>query len=70
MSERKRFSGVSSNGELQEALEKAAQEALDFASRQAADVRIKYMLESVSGELGGFAGLRPQVTVVIDAEIP
>lgn len=60
------FEGTSDSGNFQQALDQAVQRALD--SSGAADDRLTWKLESVSGESGGIAGIN-KLTVTIYGEL-
>lgn len=61
-----RYHGTSNNQNLQEALDEAVAAAQQAASQHGADLITKWRLESVTGEAGGFIGMR-KITVEIEA---
>jgi hypothetical protein len=63
---RQPFNGQSTNGDFQEALSHAIQNALNFTS--AMDALVTWKLAEVKGEKGGIAGLN-NISVTIDATI-
>ena len=61
-----RFEGTSDAGGVQDALDKAVQEALKSADHP--DATVSYLVATIAGSTGGISG-RKKITVTIYAEV-